>query len=118
MTNMPKTVFHSSESAAWFIGHVRSLAMSPKECCEDQGSYLVATELFHFLQEPLPVLDELAMSDDQRDALKRLRACVGRVPPEARNSDTSAAASLADMSHAAWDAPRRAARDLLLALGQ
>lgn len=118
MTDNSKSVFHASESTAWFIGHVRSLAMNAEECCMDQGGYLVASELFHFLQEPLPALDELAMSGGQRGALERLRACVAMVPPDARNGDTSAAASLADMSHPAWEAPRRAARALLLALAQ
>lgn len=92
--------------------------MNPKDCCEDQGSYLVAAELFYFLQEPSPAQNDLAMSGDQSAAFERLRACVSKVPLGARSGDTSAAASLADMSHPAWEAPRRAARDLLLSLDQ
>lgn len=78
----------------------------------------MAAELFYFLHEPSPAQDELALSGDQRDAFERLRACVSRVPIGARSGDASAAASLADMSHPAWEAPRRTARDLLLTLGQ
>ena len=102
----------------WYVGHVRSLAMSPEDCCADQGGYLVAGELVYFLLEPTQLLDDpLGMvSSQQKFAVQKLRDSISLVPPDARSGGTAAAASLADMRHPSWELPRRLANELLAVL--
>lgn len=103
---------------SWYIGHVRSLAMTPEECCADQGNYLVAGELFYFLLQPTSLLTDPAMplSAEQKGAIEVLRQSVRSVPPEARSGGPTAAASLKDMRHPSWDAPRQRAAKVLTVL--
>jgi hypothetical protein len=103
----------------WFMGHVASLAMSPEDCCADQGNYFVAGELHYFLLQPLSLLDDGRglLSADQVQVIQRLRASVEAVPKEARSGAPSAAGSLSDMRHSSWEAPRQIARQVLDAVG-
>jgi len=99
----------------WFMGHVRSLSMTPEDCCADQGNYLVAAELYYFLLGPTQLMDDplSILSAEQMSAVQRLREAVRLVPPEARSGGTTAAASLTDMSHPSWVIPRQLANALL-----
>lgn len=108
--------FHSDLD--WYLGHVRSLAMGPEDCCIDQGNYLVAGELFYFLLQSTQLADDPLglMTAQQKLAVERLRYSISQVPPQARRGAPTADASLADMRHPAWELPRRLAQELLLAL--
>jgi hypothetical protein len=100
---------------SWYIGHVRSLAMTPEECCADQGNYLVAGELFYFLLQPTSLLTDPSMplSGEQKSAIEMLRQSVRLVPLEARSGGPNAAASLKDMQHPSWEGPRQSAAKVL-----
>jgi hypothetical protein len=102
----------------WYIGHVRSLAMSPEDCCADQGNYLVAGELFYFLLQPTQLIDDplRRVTAEQKLAIEALRDSMRLVPLEARSGSPTAAASLADMRHPSWELPRRRANELLAVL--
>lgn len=102
----------------WYVGHARSLAMSPEECCTDQGNYLVAAELFHFLLQPTQLIDDPLglMTSEQKLAVERFRDSLRLVPQEARSGGPTAAASLADMRQPSWELPRRLANELLAVL--
>lgn len=103
---------------SWYIGHVRSLAMTPEECCADQGNYLVAGELFYFLLQPTSLLTDPSMplSAEQKTAIEVLRQSVRSVPLEARSGGPNAAASLKDMQHPSWELPRQSAANVLAVL--
>jgi len=103
---------------SWYIGHVRSLAMTAEECCADQGNYLVAGELFHFLLQPTSLLTDPSMplSAEQKIAIEVLRQSVRSVPLEARSGGPNAAASLKDMQHPSWEVPRQSATNVLTVL--
>jgi len=50
----------------WFLGHVASLALEPEACCESQGNYNVAHELWHFIRKgELPLNPSEMMSAAQ-----------------------------------------------------
>ncbi|WP_034695415.1 hypothetical protein [Acidovorax sp. NO-1] len=102
----------------WYVGHARSLAMSPEDCCADQGNFLVAGELFYFLLQPTQLVDDPLglMTTTQKLAVEILRDSVELVPPEARSGGSTAAESLADMQHPSWTLPRRLAQELLTVL--
>jgi hypothetical protein len=101
----------------WYVGHARSLAMSPEDCCTDQGHYLVAGELFYLLLQPTSLLDDPLgqLDSEQKAALERLRHSVRQVPVEARSGGATAAESLANMRHQAWELPRRLADEFVAA---
>jgi len=103
---------------SWYIGHVRSLAMTPEECCADQDNYLVAGELFYFLLQPTSLLTDpfMPLSAEQRNAIEMLRQSVQSVPLEARSGGPSAAASIKDMKHQSWEVPRQSAANVLTVL--
>lgn len=102
----------------WYVGHARSLAMSPEDCCADQGNFLVAGELFYFLRQATQLVDDplRLMTTRQKLAVEMLRASVELVPPEARSGGPTAAESLANMQHPSWKLPRRLAQELVTAL--
>jgi hypothetical protein len=100
------------------VGHARSLAMSPEDCCKDQGNYLVAAELFYFLLKPTRLIDDplRQVTTEQKFAVERLRDSIRLVPLEARSGGPTAAASLADMRQLSWELPRQLANELLAVL--
>lgn len=102
----------------WYVGHVRSLAMSPEKCCADQGNYLVSGELFYFLLQPTQLIDDPLgqVTKEQKSAVERLREIVRLVPIEARSGGPTASESLVDMQQPSWDSPRRLANELLIVL--
>jgi len=102
----------------WYVGHVRSLAMSPEDCCTDQGNYLIAGELFYFLLKPTQLIDDplRQVTTEQKLAVERLRDSIRLVPVEARSGGPTAAASLTDMRQPSWELPRRLANELLAVL--
>ena len=102
----------------WYVGHARSLAMSPEDCCTDQENYLVAGELFYFLLMPTQLFDDPPgiVTREQKLAVERLQDSIRLVPLEARSGGPSAAASLADMRQPSWELPRRLANELLAVL--
>lgn len=123
MTNLsPEEPISSLESFYsdfdWYVGHARSLAMSPEDCCTDQGNYLVAAELFYFLLKPTQLIDDPLgkVTAEQKLAVERLRDSIRLVPLEARSGGPTAAASLADMRQPSWELPRRLANELLAVL--
>ncbi|MDP3832973.1 MAG: hypothetical protein Q8Q82_03350 [Hydrogenophaga sp.] len=103
----------------WFMGHVQSLAMSPEECCAEQGNYLVAGELFYFLLQPTSLLESSRslLSSAQIRAIEMLRDSVRLVPAEARSGPPSAAGSLTDMQHPSWQIPRSRAAKVMEIVG-
>ena len=102
----------------WYVGHVRSLAKSPEDCCADQENYLVAGELFYFLLSPTRLIDDPLgqVTAEQKLVVERLRDSIRLVPLKARSGGPTAAASLADMRQSSWDVPRRLANELLAVL--
>ena len=123
MTSSPETESPENDwfdsDLHWFMEHVQSLAMTPEECCIDQGNYFVAGELHYFLCQPLSLLEETRslLSVEQMHSIERLRASVKAVPVEARSGPPTAAGSLKDMQHAAWQTPRRLAIEVMEGLG-
>lgn len=122
MTALPPEVPTALESFYsdfdWYVGHARSLAMSPDDCCADQGNYLVAGELFYFLLQPTQLVDDPLgqVTTGQKLAVERLRDSVRLVPKEARSGGPTAAGSLADMRQPSWELPRQLANELLTVL--
>lgn len=88
----------------WFIGHVRSLAMSPEDCSEDQGNYNVAHELWYFIPKVrLMISDPIqVMTEDQRKAIQARVQNVEAIPADARRWTTVAQESVENMRHIAW----------------
>lgn len=101
----------------WFIGHIRSLAMTAEDCCEDHGNFNVAYELHYFLTDHNALLDDPLnlMTPEQKSLLGLLRRVMVGVPARARQSTTVAAESLANMRMPEWQEPRQQARQLLAA---
>ena len=102
----------------WFIGHVKSLAMNPEDCSNDQGNFNVAHELWYFLtraeqmiQDPIKVLTK-----EQRFAVVELVRIVEAVPESARGWTTVAQMSIENMRHEAWNNARSQAKKVLQVL--
>jgi len=103
-------------SYGWFMGHVESLALEPEACCESQGHYNVAHELWYFIRsEQLPTNPPRLLSPEQRENVESLCRSVAAIPEEARRWTTVAPESLENMRHEAWK-PVRAQAQCLLAL--
>lgn len=103
-------------SYGWFVGHVESLALEPEACCESQGHYNVAHELWHFIRsERLHANPPGLLSAEQREDVESLCRSVAAIPEEARRWTTVAQESLENMRHEAWK-PVRAEAQRLLAL--
>ena len=103
----------------WFISHVISLSMTPLACCEDQGHYNVAHELWYFFSDSalLPFDAQITrLSAEQHSAMTSLCQTVQTIPEEARVWTTVAQESLANMSHPAWQPARMQAQQLLVLL--
>jgi hypothetical protein len=87
----------------WFIGHVQSLAMSPEDCCEDQGNYNVAHELWLFIPRGKILLNPPhGITEEQRLAVQELIYMVEEIPEEARRWTVIAQESVENMRHKAW----------------
>ena len=98
------------------MGHVESLALEPEECCECQGHYNVAHELWYFIRsEQLPTNPPGLLSAEQSEAVEHLCRGVAAIPEEARRWTTIGAESLENMRHTAW-VPVRAEAERLLTL--
>ncbi len=102
----------------WFIGHVKSLAMSPEACSEDQGNYNVAHELWYFISRADQMIHDpiKVMSEEQQAAVEVLIRTVEAIPEEARGWTTAAQESVENMRHGAWAAARVQAQKLLVTL--
>jgi hypothetical protein len=101
----------------WFIRHVESLALEPQACCESQGHYNVAYELWYFIRsEQLPVGPHDFLTKEQREAVESLCRGVAALPEEARRRTTVAQESLENMSHIAWRPLREEAQRLVVLL--
>jgi hypothetical protein len=104
-------------SYGWFIGHVESLALEPEACCESQGHYNVAHELWYFIRsEELPSNPPGLLSAEQREAVEHLCSSVAAIPEEARRWTTIRSESLENMRHTAWEPVRVEAQSLLALL--
>lgn len=102
----------------WFMGHVKSLAMSAEACCDDQGSYNLAHEIWYFLttsqlmlQDPIGV-----MNPEQRALARDLVGSVQALPEDARRWTTVAQESINNMNHEAWTDARCHAKKLLASM--
>jgi hypothetical protein len=98
----------------WFLGHVASLALEPDACCESQGKYNVAHELWYFIRnDQLPRNVAGMLSEAQWTAVDDLCRSVAAVPKEARRWTTIASESVENMRNGAWRPCRAKAQDLL-----
>lgn len=98
----------------WFLGHVASLALEPEACCESQGNYNVAYELWYFIRnDQLPRRATGMLSEVQWVAVDDLCRSVADVPEDARHWTTIAPESVENMRNDAWRICRSKARHLL-----
>ncbi|MBI3712053.1 MAG: hypothetical protein HY253_03700 [Burkholderiales bacterium] len=99
----------------WLIGHVRSLAMSPEDCSEDQGNFNVAHELWYFIsQAEHMILDPIQiMTEEQRASVQTLIHIVEAIPEDARRWTTIGQESVENMRHEAWNNARVQAKKVL-----
>lgn len=101
----------------WFLGHVASLALEPEACCESQGNYNVAHELWYFIRDgELPRNPSGMLSSAQWAAVDDLCRSVREVPDGARRWTTIASESVENMRNDAWKPARAKAQHLLEAL--
>ena len=108
-------VFHSLYG--WFLGHVASLALDPEACCESQGNYNVAHELWYFIRnDQLPRNSGEILSAAQWAAVDDLCKSVAEVPENARRWTTFASESVENMRNDAWRPARVKAQYLLKVL--
>lgn len=98
---------------AWFLGHVASLALEPTACCESQGSYNVAHELWYFIRADEFANKSEVLAAAEWAAVEDLCRNVAAIPEGARRWTTIASESIENMSHPAWCPARSKAQHLL-----
>lgn len=97
----------------WFIQHMASLAMQAEACCDDQGNFNVAHELWYFITSARDEIlaDPLGlMTNDQKTSVVAVCEAVTAVPEAARAWATKGHESLANMKNIAWERPRSLAK--------
>lgn len=102
----------------WFIGHVKSLAMNPEECCEDQGNFNVAHELWYFIPRGKELVSNPihVMTEQQIIAVQKLLSMVEVIPEEARRWTKITHESVENMRNEVWSNARAQANIVLLEL--